>query len=299
MEIDDIEEIDLKKDIEDLVAKFGATKVYLFGSRGYNTGSTRSDVDIIIETDQKITMTNFEYFYEKHKYLDLFCIEGNTIKSVVTGASINNEDGLDHLNPVLLWSKEKSYQNQSFYKQNIFTSQSFSPSVMPHPKAYGNLKMKINHLTLPSKDDIQFYFQEALVDYDNETYISAISMIGCACERIVDDLIVACKKKNSYDNPNDTTFQSDIESKTLARQRLIGIQNYCCNGKNKLFFKKYVKNIDDVFSMFEIIRQYRNDADHPSGFAFYQSDCDYNFGLINIHLLQINNIIIQLNLIYK
>lgn len=291
MENIEIRCINLKEDIDFLVNCLGATEVYLFGSRGYKTGSTRSDVDVLIKTKRIITMTNFDAYYrDGHSYLDLFVMKGRIVESLITGAVIKKQLilGVCRLNPVLLWSAKRKYCNQSFYQQEIFATQSFFPSAFPHGADFERLKSAINKVK-PS-NEIQLYFQEAFADYAHESYISTVSMLGCACELIVDELIQACRKRNLHDNPTDMMFDKNITSKQKAKERLAGISDYFA--ANQKFFKEngFVK-IDEHFVMFDLIRNYRNDADHPLGISFSKDSCNLLFGLIGCHVSEIFKII--------
>ncbi len=289
-----IQEINLKDDIEFLIKSFKAKKIYLFGSRGYKTGSTRSDIDIIIDTDKSITMVDFDGYYSNHKYLDLFCLKGKNIQSIITGATIITKpfQGIKALNPILLWSDKKGYCNQDYYIQSIFAVQSFCASAMPHSSNYTELKKMINRIC-PS-NEVQLYFQEAFVNYSNDSYISCISMLGCACESVVNELILACKKKNIVDNPTDTLFDRDITNATSAKKRLEGINNYCVNIKTYLKSNGFSKT-SEHFAMFDIIRNYRNNADHPTRYDFTKEDCEMSFAAIKLHIEEIYKIIQHIN----
>lgn len=286
-----IKSIDLKEDIDYLVTSLGATRVYLFGSRRFKTGSTRSDVDIIIETNKVITMVDFQEYYENHKYLDLFIKKGDIVESIVTGAFIKKGFfDFSFLKPIVLWNKK--YMNESFYKQEVFAFQSFYPSSQSYGGNFLKLKSIINRIN-PS-NEIQIYFQEAFANYANNSYISCVSMIGCACELIVNELINSCEKKHNLDHPGDSYFVTNIKNKRNAKDRLSGIESYCVQEKN--FLKQHgITKIEEHFKMFDLIRNYRNNADHPLGFDFSKEDCEIEFGGLRVHIEEIFKIINLMN----
>lgn len=122
-------------------------------------------------------------------------------------------------------------------------------------------------------------------------------MLGCAYESIINELIDACEKKNKNDNPADITFDRDIKSKHLAKQRMEGIKDYL--KRDAAFYKSLgFDKIDERFSMFDLIRQYRNNADHPSDFQFEKEYCETLFAGTTLHLKKIIKLIADLNTMY-
>ncbi len=294
-----IRTINLKEDIEELVNLFSVEKIYLFGSRAYCTNSTRSDIDLIIVGESIAPVSIFEYHY-LHDYLDIFIASRKSITSPVTGATIEKRGILSiysQLDAKLLWSKKQGYveANEKYYIQNIFENQSFLASAIPYAQEFINLKKEINNPDISS--ECQIYLNESLASYSNNCYTACVAMLGCAYESIINDLIDVCEKKNMIDNPTDTLFELNIKSKTLAKQRMEGIKNHI--KQDVPFYKGLGFNkIDETFCMFDLIRQYRNNADHPSDFQFEKEYCETLFAGTTLHLKKVIKLISDLKKMY-
>lgn len=294
-----IKTINLKDNIEELIQMFSISKIYIFGSRAYCTNSTRSDIDLII-IGENIAPVLINQYYNSNEYLDIFIGSHKCITSPVTGAKIEKR-GIKsiyrQLDAKLLWSKEHGYEKgiEKYNIQNIYHNQSFMASAMPYASEFINLKKELNNPNI--SDECRIYLNESLASYSHNCYTACVSMLGCAYESIINDLINACEKKNANENPTDTSFESNIKSKTVAKQRMEGIKNYIKQDVpfyTGLGFNK----IDETFSMFDLIRQYRNNADHPTDFQFEKEYCEALFAGTVLHLKKIIKLISDLETRY-
>ncbi len=294
-----VKRINLKENIDELIRQFCVDRIYLFGSRAYGTNSTRSDIDLII-VGERIAPVLITQYHELNDYLDIFIGSHKSINSPVTGATIEKR-GISsiykQLDAKLLWSKKHGYieKNQKYLVQNIFLNQSFLASAIPYAQEFLNLKREINNPDI--SDECQIYLNESLASYSHACYTACVAMLGCAYESMINELIDACEKKNTYDNPADTTFERDIKSKALAKQRMEGIKDYI--KQDVPFYKNLGFNkIDETFNMFDLIRQYRNNADHPSDFLFEKEYCETLFAGTTLHLRKFIKLITDLNSMY-
>ena len=294
-----IETINLKENIDELTNQFSIDKIYLFGSRAYGTNSTRSDIDLII-VGENIPSVSIIQYHDSNECLDIFIGSHKSIHSPVTGATIEKRGILNiykQLDAKLLWSKKDGYikENEKYLNQNIYLNQSFLASAIPYAEEFLNLKREINDPDIPN--ECQIYLNESLASYSHNCYTACVAMLGCAYECIINELITACEKKNTNDNPTDTSFESDIKSKTKAKQRMEGIKDYL---KRDVRFYKGLgfDKIDETFNMFDLIRQYRNNADHPTNFQFEKEYCEALFAGTTLHLKKIIKLITDLNTMY-
>lgn len=294
-----IETINLKKNIDELTTLFSVDQIYLFGSRAYGTNSTRSDIDLII-VGENIAPVSITQYHDKNDYLDIFIGSHKSIISPVTGATIEKRGFkciYKQLDAKLLWSKKHGYikKNKKYLIQNIYLNQSFLASAIPYAQEFINLKREINDPDI--SNECQLYLNESLASYSHNCYTACVAMLGCAYESMINDLIDACEKKNKSDNPTDISFERNIKSNNSAKQRMERIKDYL--KQDVRFYKSLGFNkIDETFSMFDLIRQYRNNADHPSDFQFKKEYCETLFAGTALHLKKFIKLITDLNTMY-
>lgn len=101
---------DLEATIKVLCGEFEAIEsVYLFGSRRFNSGSIRSDIDILLKTNSFIKPSKLRDFtIRNHTALDLFVMENGKAISVANESYIqanDNDDLIKILNAVLLYDR--------------------------------------------------------------------------------------------------------------------------------------------------------------------------------------------------
>ncbi len=101
---------DLEAIIKILAGKFqDIESIYLFGSRRFETGSSRSDIDILLTTTNRIKPSSLRDFTLEHSTaLDLFILENGRATSVANESFIeaeNNDELVKSVNAVLLYDK--------------------------------------------------------------------------------------------------------------------------------------------------------------------------------------------------
>ena len=72
MERSDIRIVDLKELIKPLTEIEKIKEIYIFGSRAYNTGSLRSDIDILIYAPEGVTQYEMTNIIKKRKSFGYF-----------------------------------------------------------------------------------------------------------------------------------------------------------------------------------------------------------------------------------
>ncbi len=102
---------DLEVIIKILAGKFSEIdSIYLFGSRGYETGSTRSDIDILLTTNARIQPAKLRDFTLEHSTaLDLFLLEDGKAISVANESFLqakDNDELIRRVDAVLLYDKD-------------------------------------------------------------------------------------------------------------------------------------------------------------------------------------------------
>jgi predicted nucleotidyltransferase len=130
---DKIEEVfDLEAAVKALCGEFLQIEaVYIFGSRRYQTRSTRSDIDILLECDSDIKNSKLRDFILKHRTaLDLFVMENGRAESVANESFIKeatNEALVSRLDAVELYRRGSGssgffpkYKNQSIDRRVQF-----------------------------------------------------------------------------------------------------------------------------------------------------------------------------------
>ena len=101
---------DLEAIIKILAGKFAEIEsIYLFGSRGYETGSTRSDIDILLTTTARIQPAKLRDFTLEHSTaLDLFILDDGKAISVANESFLqakDNDELIKRVDAVLLYDR--------------------------------------------------------------------------------------------------------------------------------------------------------------------------------------------------
>ena len=95
-------------------------RVYIFGSRRFDTKSSRSDIDILLECNSRIKKSKLRDFIIKHRAaLDLFVLEEGRAESVANESFItaaSNHDLIAQLSAVELYSRRSG--SSEFLRQN-------------------------------------------------------------------------------------------------------------------------------------------------------------------------------------
>jgi predicted nucleotidyltransferase len=136
--------VNLRDVVGSLVGAFGSVeKVYLFGSRRYRTGSTRSDIDLLVldhDTPQKdILSWRSENEYDA---VDVFrTSDGVTADSPVTGSRLRRPPGLvEALDAELLWTRESGFSEEFVaWEQEVAADVDFMLTIAGFEPTFGSI----------------------------------------------------------------------------------------------------------------------------------------------------------------
>ncbi|MBY5326887.1 nucleotidyltransferase domain-containing protein [Rhizobium leguminosarum] len=112
-------------------------EVYLFGSRAYNTGSLRSDCDLLVRVSEtgRVKYSDLrDYAVEKCPPLDFFVATGGRAYSCANESSVaapTFEDLVKKLDGILLWSKDGGFSNFEFSMQSKWVFDTLRQSKFP------------------------------------------------------------------------------------------------------------------------------------------------------------------------
>ena len=289
------ETINLKNIIKRIVRNEHIESIYLFGSRAFKTGSSRSDIDLIL-FGTNIDNSFIDDIYSRCNALDVFKGCESYIVSTISGSEIRKEDQFndminEQLRAVLLWSKDSGYVNEEFYIQKHYIGQRHFPSGRPQMDSFSKFKSLLNNPSL--SPNCQYCFQESIFDYLQECYLSCVSLLGLSCEYLLKDLIESYEKRyNSVYSNSD--FHDQVVSCRYAKPRLLKLEEFI-NRDISYFNSNGFQKLTEFFVVFNIIRMYRNDADHPNQYQFSKSECDALFSSMTLGLETVINVTKHLN----
>jgi len=115
---------DLEASIKVLAGTFPEIdSVYIFGSRRYETGSTRSDIDILLTTTGRIKPAKLRDFtLQNSTALDLFLLDNGKATSVANESYItadNNDELIKKVDAVLLYDKHNGVSAELIRRKKI------------------------------------------------------------------------------------------------------------------------------------------------------------------------------------
>lgn len=145
----DIDVWNLKDIIRDINSKIDLIEsIYLFGSRGYGTGSLRSDIDLLLYSKKPLHLAKFtEWLITELKPVDLFETNDLTIgRSLLNGSSVFSDHAgtlPNALDAVLLWDINKGF-SESFvnWEQITLKDLEFPPTILPIPPNFEGIIRK-------------------------------------------------------------------------------------------------------------------------------------------------------------
>lgn len=138
----DIRKINLQKLINEISQIDKIEEIYIFGSRRYETGSLRSDIDILVYAPNGLRHDEVMHIMDSEKALDIFITTNKTeARSFANDSWIKRTDVIEDLDAQLLWSRkngESSLMNR--YKEvHVLRDIDFKMSYMP---MYSDAEMK-------------------------------------------------------------------------------------------------------------------------------------------------------------
>ena len=145
-------EFDLQSMICGIPKSFPVTGVYLFGSRGFSTGSLRSDIDLLFEMDGYIKHSEVRKFIDQHcQALDIFILENGRATSVSNESCISfptSEILVEAVGAKLLWNKESGFsgEHKRLFSQQVADHVDFKKTVITTQRPQMTLKRLKDHL---------------------------------------------------------------------------------------------------------------------------------------------------------
>lgn len=135
MKRSDVRIINLRNLIQPLTEIEGIKEIYLFGSRAYNTGSLRSDIDILVYAPDGVTQYEITQIIEKEKALDIFETTNKTeARSFANDSRLKRNDLIKTLDAILLWERKEGFNENAlcrFQTINILRNYDFKMSCFP------------------------------------------------------------------------------------------------------------------------------------------------------------------------
>lgn len=189
---DDVRLINLRDLIYKISKINNVKEIYIFGSRAYETGSLRSDIDILVYAPEGLKRDEIMPIIEMEKALDIFKTTNKIeAESFANDSWIRRDDIVATLDAKLLWSKEKGESSLMDRYQKI--------------KVQRDIDFKMSHIPSYSDEEIKFY-----KTYGNH----AVFVIMPFREKlkIVYDIIQSVFAKNEYIaiRANEKLFTDDL-----------------------------------------------------------------------------------------
>lgn len=135
MKRSDIRMVNLKDLIKPLTEIENIEEIYIFGSRAYNTGSLRSDIDILVYAPEGVTQYEMTKIIEKEKALDIFETTNKTeARSFANDSRLKRDNLVKTLDALMLWKRKDGFDEDTlcrFQAINILRDYDFKMSCLP------------------------------------------------------------------------------------------------------------------------------------------------------------------------
>lgn len=187
---------DLEASVKVLAGTFSQIdSVYIFGSRRYETGSTRSDIDILLTTTSRIQPAKLRDFTLEHSTaLDLFILDDGKAISVANESYIeaeNNDALINKVDAVLLYDRHNGASPELTRRKQV------------------EVDKRINHkLTSLPNGTAEYYEISALKKYfkvARQNGLPAKPYIGVSTEE-ASDFIIEIMRNLIASNMNVTNY---------------------------------------------------------------------------------------------
>lgn len=135
----DVISVNLHDEINKIIGQFTEIeKIYLFGSRAYKTNSLRSDIDLLLYSQQPLALHAFPELC--HKSIDLFeTIDFKQASSYSNNSKLylrnNYSSILEQIDAILLWDNENNFNRDNiikYGKQVVLSDIDFPKSVLEY-----------------------------------------------------------------------------------------------------------------------------------------------------------------------
>lgn len=299
----DIIDFSVEKFIKKLAKKFpNIDSVHIFGSRGYQTNSKRSGIDLLITLSSDnpcIDKTALLTFQSGYPPIDLFIFRESSAQSIINNSEIilrsEYKSLFDQLEAKCLWRNNTFVkENKKYLKQPIIKNQVFRPSYIPTYDPFVNFKTIIDRNSHFSGEQ-KTYLHEAICCYINECYLAFLSMMGTYYE---DLLISLCKKyenRVAIQHSSDlTSYHNNVINVRGAKRRLEEFVEFI-KAHDLTYFKTHgIESMTELETIFDIIRRYRNDIDHPTAEIYGEEDCNTIIAIFNKYVINLYSVIASL-----
>ena len=279
---------DLEDFINELVSNFpNIEEVHIFGSRGYQTNSKRSDIDLLLTPSKSSPIfdkTQLQIFQEGYPPVDLFINREYSAQSVVNNSEIlkrTEKSLVEQLDAKCLWQKNNGFCNENsiYLNQDIIKHQEFHASYIPQYDHFETFEtIIVSCLQITSTQAL--YLDEAVKCYTNQCYLGFLSMMGTYYEDLLISFCNAYQNRVSAQHPAHLThYINNVispNSRLGAKKRLENLIDFIKSIPNEAqyFRRNGIEAITEFETVFDIIRLYRNDIDHPNGIGYGSRDCD-------------------------
>lgn len=168
MQRQDVRVVNLKDLIRPLIQIDKIEEIYIFGSRAYNTGSLRSDIDILIYAPEGVTQYEMTNIIKKEKALDIFETTNKTeAHSFANDSRLKRDNLIKTLDALLLWERKDGFKEDvlcRFQTINILRDYDFKMSCMPsysdcEAKFYETYGYYAVFVIMPFTDDLNSVYQ--------------------------------------------------------------------------------------------------------------------------------------------
>ena len=161
--------------------------------------------------------------------------------------------------------RNKRYKNESnLIYTPILTHNSNEEREDSNEDIYDNINNKVES---NNYDTIEVtYIKEACECAKRRNILAATTMLGCAAERLLHLLCLSYKKylENNVSEKETNKFINEVVNAQKTHKKLNGFE-IKVRDKKELFEKLGFENHSINFSFFDVIRQVRNEAGHPTG----------------------------------
>ena len=174
----DIRRINLQELVNRISEINKIEEIYIFGSRRYETGSLRSDIDILVYAPQKLRFDEFLPIWQSEKALDIFeTIDKQEARSFANDSTIKRDDVIVALDAILLWSKKDGYSPQmDRYKEiQVQRDIDFKMSYMPmYSEAENKFYEEYGHnavfVIMPFREDLNTIYDIIKTEFNKHGY---------------------------------------------------------------------------------------------------------------------------------
>jgi predicted nucleotidyltransferase len=182
MIVEDI--FDLEAIIKIIAGKFSEVEsVYLFGSRRFETGSSRSDIDILLELNNPLKPSKLRDLTLEHcTALDLFILENGRATSVANESYIqykNNEELIKSVNAILLYDKTNGVNEELAKRKDV------------------EVDKRINHQFTSLPNETADYYEisalRKIFKKARENGLTAKPYLGCSTDEVSEFIIEILK----------------------------------------------------------------------------------------------------------